>query len=501
MRSEAIADGRWHRLVTRVGLALALLTTAATPAPIASRTVTVTLRPAIDRPSTRFEGWGTALAWFANVTGGWPEADRSRLADLFYGAKGLGWTIARYNIGGGGAADAKPYLRTGAAVPGFWRLPPGVAGTDWRADDPLMWDWTQDANQRWWLDAVRDRVPGAIFEAFSNSPPWFMTVSGRVSGAERRTDDNLLPGREPLFAAYLARSVAELQRRHHIRFRTLSPINEPNTDYWYAANTQEGAHWSPARQAAMIDAADTALKAERLTTVIAAPDETNARLFLADLAAYPPETLARIGQLNVHSYGTLYQTGVRDAARAAGIRLWMSENDTPLDDDRENFDGMPSALAFADHVVADLKRLEPAAWIFWQAVENLSGGNGKPTSNWGLIKADLAAPAAGPHAIHVTRKYWAMAQFSRYIRPGYRLVAVDDMDSAAALSPDGATLVLVHVNGGIAPRRLAVPAGWRVQAVRTDATHDARCVAGLIAPPQSVTTLILTRGGARTTCA
>ncbi|WIX31187.1 M3 family metallopeptidase [Bacillus amyloliquefaciens] len=47
---------------------------------------------------------GTALAWFANVTGGWPEADRSRLADLFYGTKGLGWTIARYNIGGGGAA-------------------------------------------------------------------------------------------------------------------------------------------------------------------------------------------------------------------------------------------------------------------------------------------------------------------------------------------------------------------------------------------------------------
>jgi hypothetical protein len=96
---------------------------------------------------------------------------------------------------------------------------------------------------------------------------------------------------------------------------------------------------------------------------------------------------------------------LRDAARAAGIWLWMSENDTPLDGNPETFDGTPSALAFADHVVADLKKLEPAAWVFWQAVENLSGGNGKPTSNWGLIKADLAALAAGPHAIHVTRRY------------------------------------------------------------------------------------------------
>ncbi|MGU3317132.1 glycoside hydrolase [Sphingomonas sp. M6A6_1c] len=486
--------------MTRPGVLLAalLLGTAAAPAPAPSVTkpVTVVLRPAVERPSTVFEGWGTALAWFANVTGGWPEAERSRIADLFYTPQGLGWTIARYNIGGGNAADAKPYLRTGAAVPGFWRLPPGTQADDWRADDPRMWDWSQDANQRWWLDAIHARVPGAIFEAFSNSPPWFMTVSGKVSGAEKRTDDNLRPGAERAFAEYLARSVEELQRQHHIAFRTLSPVNEPNTDYWYAANTQEGAHWSPARQAAMIEASDAALKKRGLATVVSAPDETNARLFLADIAAYPPATLARVGQLNVHSYGTLYQTGVRDAARAAGIRLWMSENDTPLDGDRENFDGMPSALAFADHVVADLKKLEPAAWVFWQAVENLSGGNGKPTSNWGLIKADLAAPAAGPHAIHVTRKYWAMAQFSRYIHPGYRLVPVDDLDTAGALSPDGKTLVLVHVNGGVTPQRLAVPQGWRAQAVLTDATHDARCVAGVTAPAQSVVTLVLTRGRA-----
>jgi hypothetical protein len=477
---------------------LALAASSAFAWPLAARSrepaLRVTLRPAIERPGVVFEGWGTALAWFADVTGGWPDADRRRLADLFFGPDGLGWTIARYNIGGGNASDTPAYLRTGAAIPGFWRQPSDASGKDWwNPDDETMWNWSADANQRWWLDAIRDRVKAPIFEAFSNSPPWFMTVSGRVSGAEKGVDDNLRPGHESLFAAYLARVVDELQRRHRIAFRTLSPVNEPNTDYWFAANTQEGAHWSPARQAAMIDASAAALKARGLATVISAPDETNSHIFLQDWAAYPSATRAVIGQLNVHSYGAVHQTGVRDVARTSGIRLWMSENDTPLDKDPEDFDGVASALAFAEHVVMDLKRLEPAAWVFWQAVENLSTRGGSAGSNWGLVKADLSGSDPS-HAIHLTRKYWAMAQFSRYIRPGYRLVPVDDMDTVGALSPDGGTLVLVHVNGGLSPRRLDIPLrGWSAEMTVTDATRRAQRMEGMVAPPRSVVTLVLRR--------
>lgn len=473
---------------------------AQTPAAPAPATVDVTLHVATDRPGTTFEGWGTALAWFANVTGGYPDATREWLADLFYGPGGLGWTIARYNIGGGNAADTPRYLRTGAAVPGFWRQPAGATGTDWwRAEDPAMWDWSADADQRWWLDAIRSRVRQPIFEAFSNSPPWFMTVSGRVSGATKGTDDNLRPGAEPQFATYLARVVDELQRRHRITFRTLSPVNEPNTDYWFAANTQEGAHWSPARQGRMIDAADAALKARGLKTVIAAPDETNSTLFVSDWAGWSAATRARVGQLNVHSYANVHQTAVRDIARAADIRLWMSEHDMSADKDPENFESMATALGFAEHLVGDIRRLEPAAWVFWQAVENVSARDGRPGSNWGLIKMDLTAPAAAPHPIHITRKYWAMANFSRYVRPGYRLIPIDDMDSIAASSPDGATLVVVHVNPGIVRRDLSLaPKGYRLsETIVTDATHNATPVAGsaMVAPPRSITTFVLKRPG------
>jgi O-glycosyl hydrolase len=478
-------------------LAVAAVMLAAFPSSAAApeRAVRIDVHPALDRPGRRFEGWGTALAWFAEVTGGWPNADRQHLADLLYGRQGLGWTIARYNIGGGNPADVEPYLRPGAAVPGFWHQPAGTSGRDWwDPADPAMWDWSADPNQRWWLDAVAARVDSPIFEAFSNSPPWFMTVSGRVSGAEVGVQDNLGAGKEPQFAAYLTRVVDELQRRHHIAFRTLSPVNEPNTDYWFAANRQEGSHWSPARQAKMIDATAQALHQSGLRTAVSAPDETNSQLLLQDWAAYPPGTRRAIGQINVHSYGTVHQTAVRDLARATHIRLWMSENDTPLGNDPEDFTGMASALAFGEHVVLDLKRLEPAAWIFWQAVEDLSARDGAKGSNWGLIKADLRAPADGPHPIHITSKYWVMAQFSRFIRPGYRLVPVDDADTVGALSPDRRTLVLVHVNGGPTPRRLVTRLpGWSAKAWLTDAARHGEPADAGVAPPRSIVTLVLRR--------
>ena len=43
------------------------------------------------------------------------------------------------------------------------------------------WDWSQDENQRWVMLQARERG-ACIFEAFSNSPPFWMTYSGRGSG-------------------------------------------------------------------------------------------------------------------------------------------------------------------------------------------------------------------------------------------------------------------------------------------------------------------------------
>src|SRR3954470_19075760 len=143
----------------------------------------VTIRPDPTYRQQPFEGWGASLAWMAEVTGGYPDAIRTRLADLVFGPDGMNFTIARFNIGGGNAPDVPNYLRPGAAVPGWWKAPAGTTRNDkdwWTRGDPKEFNPAADPNQRWWVDRIKNRV--TRWEAFSNSPPYFQTVSGYVSG-------------------------------------------------------------------------------------------------------------------------------------------------------------------------------------------------------------------------------------------------------------------------------------------------------------------------------
>lgn len=482
------------------GFAAALIG-AAPAAKAAAPGVTVEVAPDWRHPGAPFEGWGTALAWFANVTGRFSDPLRNRLADLLYGDDGLRLNIARYNIGGGTAPETPAYLRPGAAMPGFWRRPQGAAGDDgWNPDVEADWDWSADAGQRWWLDAVKARVPEdkRIFEAFSNSPPWFMTVSGRVSGNEDGLENNLRPGLEDRFAAYLVRVTQELQRRHGITFRTLSPVNEPNTPYWFAANTQEGAHWSPDAQSRVFVAVDKALRAHGLTTRLSGPDETNALTFEQDWAGLSDEAKATIAQINVHSYETIGKTGVRDVAEVTGKRLWMSEVDLSPANVRQDYDDMRPAIALGEQIVSDIGRLRPRAWVLWQAVETETH-DPKTSSDWGLIKTDFTGADTPP--IHIGMKYWAFGNFTRFIRPGDRFVPVADTDTLVATSPDRRRVVVVHVNPGLETRRLILklPSGQGLgcESYVTDASRKlapGRCDGGALeAAPSSVTTWVLSR--------
>src|SRR5690606_31815934 len=103
---------------------------------------------------------------------------------MVFGEDGLWLTIARYNIGGGNAPDVRrDYMKVGATMEGFWKAPEGITHEDmdwWDPDNPEHWNWDADANQRWWVDQIKDKV--THWEAFINSLPRFLTVSGYVSG-------------------------------------------------------------------------------------------------------------------------------------------------------------------------------------------------------------------------------------------------------------------------------------------------------------------------------
>ncbi|WP_369166857.1 glycoside hydrolase [Streptomyces sp. R28] len=433
---------------------------AADPAPQSA--VTVRIDPSYRQQE--FEGWGTSLVWFANATGNYPEPIRRRLVDMLFGVDGLRLNIARYNIGGGNAPDVrKDYMKAGATMEGFWKAPEGTTRQDmdwWDPNNPDHWNWDADAGQRWWVDQVKDKV--TRWEAFSNSPPWFQTVSGYVSGGFDASADQIRADRVDDFATYLVRVSERLEQAHGIEFDTIDPLNEPNTPYWGTqlgadgrptGGRQEGAHAGPELQQKVVLALDKALEGARTGAEISAMDETNPGIFTENWNAYDTPARAAVDQLNVHTYGTGRRTSARDIAKGADKKLWMSEVEGTWGTGTD-FTSMEPGLGIATRMVDDMRELEPAAWVFWQPVEDAipQAAAGK---NWGSIHVPFNCTAEDTLEtcpVRANSKFHTIRNFTHYIRPGDHFVKVDDPSSVAAVQRNGRTATVVHVNGGASAR-------------------------------------------------
>jgi hypothetical protein len=459
--------------VTAAVFSAGLLSGPALAAPAAEENVpadAVTVRPDPSYQGDAFEGWGTSLVWFANATGDYPDEIRGKLADMVFGDEGLNLNIARYNVGGGNAPDVKDYLRAGGAVEGWWKAPEGTTREDkdwWNPENPEHWNLDADQTQRWWVDRIKNDI--THWEAFSNSPPWFQTVSGYVSGGFNSSADQLRTESVDDFSTYLVRVVEQLENSHGIKIDTLDPMNEPNTPYWGTrldsagqpvGGRQEGAHMGPELQQKVIQSLAKELDSSDTAAVISAMDETNPSTFANNWNSYSSEAKASVAQLNVHTYGTGQRTAARDIAKGEDKPLWMSETGGSWMDG-QNFTSMQPGLGLAQHMVNDLRELEPTAWVFWQPVEDYDnmkpGGESAIGSNWGEIQLPFNCTAEDTLEscpIYTNTKYNTARNFTHYIKPGDRLVKVDDTNSAAAVSASGATVV--HVNDSKQQRPVAL---------------------------------------------
>lgn len=167
-----------------------------------------------------WEGWETTLAWWANVIGGTPDDVRNDIADrLFDLDGGLGFNIVRYNIGGGENPAYPDHMEYRARIPGY------------KASESADYEWSADANQRFMLQAAKARIAPEEFiaEAFANSPPWWMTKSGSVTG-NHGAAENLREDKYDDFAEYLVTVVKHFRDVWGIDFRTVSPANEPSSN-------------------------------------------------------------------------------------------------------------------------------------------------------------------------------------------------------------------------------------------------------------------------------
>lgn len=425
-----------------------------------------------------FEGWGTSLCWWANRLG-YSDALSQQAAEAFCDpVNGLGMNILRYNIGGGDDPSHDHITRTDSMMPGFWsnsRFDEGKGEYTW------SYDWSQDANQRNVLEkCLAVYGDGMLVEAFSNSPPWFMTVSGCSSGAVVPSVDNLKSDAYDAFAAYLADVAEHFATEWNIRFQSISPMNEPNTSYWGAMSPkQEGCHFDPGEsQSRVLVALSAALSERGLGDIqISGTDETSIDAQIQSLKLLSPEAAAAISRVDTHTYSGSRRRELRDLALEMGKNLWMSEVDGG-DTLGSGAGEMGAALWLGRRIAEDLNGMTPSAWILWQAIDShisKEGYLGRKDTGMVNIGGGYWGTAVADHdreTLILTMKYYALGQFTRYIRPGSRLIGMDG-PVVAALDETGRALTVVFVNAEGRKRDVAIELsdmfadGARVQTIRT----------------------------------
>ncbi len=428
-----------------------------------------------------FEGWGTSLCWWANRLG-YSAALTEQSAKAFFDPEaGLGMNIGRYNIGGGdnvtdpeGPFYHTPHIkRSDSEVPGYCKDVTKIdlslntkeyyeekyARADFECGYAWNYDWDADMRQ---MNILKAAIKAAgdeyIAEAFSNSPPWFMTVSGCSSGGEDPGVDNLREDSYTAFACYLA-DVIEHWKNEGLIFQSVAPMNEPATSYWKAnSDKQEGCHFSMGEsQSKILVALNKELAAKGIDIIISASDETSIDTAAASFDKLSDEAKAVIKRIDTHAYQGTQRSQLKAAAEKAGNNLWMSEVDGTegLFSAGKSDSGMQAALGFARAIITDLNGMKPTAWIMWDAVDihvdsknkfdtfTRSAADGiiaNGTPFWGIGIADH-----DKEELLLGKKYYAFGQFTRYIRPGYCIVDSCD-NTVAAFDPADKSIVIVAMN-------------------------------------------------------
>jgi len=386
-----------------------------------------------------FQGWGTSLAWWAHIVGAFPAHIRKQyLNNIFDVDHGLGLTVARYNIGGG-ENPKYHFLTRRAAIPGY-------------APHPPYFNWAADRNQRLILHECMAMGVNQV-QAFSNSPPWYMTISGSVTGGKKGAD-NLQPKCFQSFADYLAIVVAHFSRVWNVRFQTVEPFNEPVSYWWKFGGRQEGCRIGNREQNIIIPLLHQSLRNHGLATEIAAPDDNAVNQTIQSFQSYGKSVRREVAQIDTHSYHGHGRQELRRLASAAGKRLWMSEYG----------DGDETGMTMARRIIKDIRELQPQAWVYWQVVDG---------PGWGMMVND---ENGRDMAFRVTEKYHVMAQFSRYIRPGDWIMDTTG-ECMASYRHHKKILTIVAVNSGDSMARLSFNLqGFRVyphavQTCMTDRRH------------------------------
>ena len=431
-----------------------------------------------------WDGWGVSLCWWAAQCGKWDDEKVDEIIEWLVSPDGLNYSHFRYNIGGGDDPENRNcelhHMGKGkglrAEMEGF---------KDFTGD---QYHWERDSAQRKIMLKIKEKRPDAVFEAFSNSCPYYMTYSGCVGGNKDGGKDNLKPEYYEEFAHYLVDVCKHYKDQYGIEFKTLEPFNESATNYWYQNGSQEGCHFDYSSQIAFLRVLAPILKESGLNTIISASDETSVEHSIRAFRAYQEAgVLSLVGQWNTHTYQGDNRQRMRlsSLVHDANLPFWMSETGS-------GGRGIDGNLKMAQRLFDDVRYLKPEAWFDWQYMEEWG-------DQWCLINGSFRR-----QFYQKVKNYYIRQHCSRFIRRGYDILHTDCPQALAATSPSRDTLILVLLNeGNETTHNIQIQNSKfkKAKVYRTSATENMAEIKdgftlknrnlSIVLPKQSITTLVI----------
>ncbi|WP_209404381.1 glycoside hydrolase [Pseudozobellia sp. WGM2] len=397
-------------------------------------------------------------AWAAQFTGLWPNEKRTQMADWLFSMKadslgsplGIGLSAWRFNIGAGSAKQDT------SGIKDQWRRAEGFL------NDDDTYDWTKQQGQQWFLQAAKLRGV-TQFIAFVNSPPVQLTRNNRAHSTDG-LQSNLPKENYRDYANFLANVVQHFSDSLDIKFKYLSPFNEPQ---WEWKGGQEGSPWNNNELASATKVIDSVFLKRKLNTQLEITEAgaidylTGRKKKFANRSNqievfYNPDSPHYIGKLKslapkvaAHSYFTTWDIEKLKNERLKikekldkylSLEYWMSEycileNNEEIKGKGRDL-GMATALYVARLIHADLTIANASAWHWWLAMSPYDFKDG-------LIYHDKNV-ADG--AMYDSKLLWGFGNYSRFVRPYAKRIKVHYPDNNSLNNLKNGVLISAYKN-------------------------------------------------------
>ncbi|MBF8191273.1 hypothetical protein ITP53_37355 [Nonomuraea sp. K274] len=404
------------------------------------------------------DGFGISQAFRRNeLLKALTEEQQREILDLWFDRReGAGLSILRLGIGSSPAGS--PYDHMVSIQP----EDPGGP------DAPPKYVWDGDDNSQVWLAQAAKAYGVKRFYADAWSAPGYMKDNG-----DDKNGGTLKPEWRRAYADYLL-AYTKFYAREGIKITDLGFTNEPDWTATYASM-----RFTPEQAAEFVKVLGPVARGVK----VACCDSfgwNEAKAYTAAIEA-DPEARRWVKTHTGHTYASPV-----DAPLPTGGKTWMSEWNPNGDtwneawDDGSGYDGFTIAQAVHDALTLG----DVSAYVYW-----LGGSRGATRA---LLQIDDTA-----RTYRVSKRMWALAAYSRFIRPGAVRVEATAADPALKVSafrnPDGSRVVEV-LNTGTAPVTWKGVRG-RATAYLTDEGHSLTPspVAGgtVTLQPRALTTIVI----------